>query len=100
MDDLVDRIDGVITSVVDARAMPLSTSCVLNRTDLLAELRAVRELVPVACAEAAGIVAERLGAESLLVSDGRFPDLTARRADAADLTIAMVGEHPRDKPPN
>ncbi len=43
---------------------------------------------------AASALADRLGAESLVVSDGRFPDLTARRADAADLTIALVGEHP------
>ena len=42
----------------------------------------------------ASALAERLGAESLVVSDGRFPDLTARRADGADLTIAIVGEHP------
>ena len=29
-----------------------------------------------------------------MVSDGRFGDLTVRQADTADLTVAIVGEHP------
>lgn len=39
-------------------------------------------------------LAERLDPGALLVSDGRFSDVIIRRADAADLTIAVVGEHP------
>ena len=39
-------------------------------------------------------LAERLEHGNLVVSDGRFSDLTVRLADTADLTIAIVGEHP------
>ena len=42
----------------------------------------------------AAAMAERLGAENLLVSDSAFGDLTLRNADRANLTIALVGEHP------
>jgi beta-glucosidase len=42
----------------------------------------------------AAAFAERLEAGNLVVSDGRFSDLAVRHADAADLTIAIVGEHP------
>lgn len=42
----------------------------------------------------AAALGERLEKGNLVVSDGRFADLTVRRADSADLTIAIVGEHP------
>ena len=42
----------------------------------------------------AAALAERLGAENLLVADGRFADVAIRQADAADVTVAVVGEHP------
>jgi len=42
----------------------------------------------------AAALAERLERGNLVVSDGRFGDLTVRRADTADLTVAIVGEHP------
>ena len=42
----------------------------------------------------AAALAERLGPGNLVVSDGRFGDLTIRQADTADLTVAIVGEHP------
>ena len=47
--------------------------------------------VPVSPAAA---LADRLEIGNLLVSDGRFGDLTLRHADHADLTVAIVGEHP------
>ncbi|SDS48392.1 beta-glucosidase [Friedmanniella luteola] len=42
----------------------------------------------------ADAAAERLGTGTLVVSDGRFSDLAVRRAETADLTVAVVGEHP------
>jgi beta-glucosidase len=39
-------------------------------------------------------LAERLEPGNLVVSDGRFSDLTLRHAESADLTVAVVGEHP------
>lgn len=42
----------------------------------------------------AAALSERLEAGNLVVSDGRFADLTVRNADSANLTVAIVGEHP------
>ncbi len=42
----------------------------------------------------AAAFAEQLAHGTLVVSDGRFSDLAVRRAEAADLTVALVGEHP------
>ncbi|MET0693154.1 MAG: glycoside hydrolase family 3 N-terminal domain-containing protein [Propionibacteriaceae bacterium] len=42
----------------------------------------------------AAALAERLEPDNLVVTDGRFSDLTVRYADTADLTVAIVGEHP------
>ena len=42
----------------------------------------------------ADALAARLDPNELIISDGRFADLAVRNADAADLTIALVGEHP------
>ena len=42
----------------------------------------------------ADALAARLDPDELIVSDGRFADLAVRHADAADITIALVGEHP------
>ncbi len=39
-------------------------------------------------------MAERLDPENLLVADGRFSDVAIRQADTADVTVAIVGEHP------
>jgi beta-glucosidase len=38
---------------------------------------------------------ERLGSERLLVSDGRFSDRSVQQVRDAEVTIALVGEHPR-----
>ena len=42
-----------------------------------------------AASSPAAALAERLGAENLLVSDGGFGDLTVRNADRADLTVRL-----------
>ncbi|MBA8793691.1 beta-glucosidase [Friedmanniella endophytica] len=42
----------------------------------------------------AEVLADRLG-ENLMVTDGRFADLALRRSEEADLTVAVVGTHPR-----
>ncbi|MGI8769786.1 MAG: glycoside hydrolase family 3 N-terminal domain-containing protein, partial [Propionibacteriaceae bacterium] len=39
-------------------------------------------------------LAEQIGVDNLVVSDGRFADLAVRLAGAADVTVALVGEHP------
>ena len=52
LDDLVDLIEG-------ARGVPLSDSCVINRTIALDLLEAVRALMPASLRDAATILADR-----------------------------------------
>ena len=52
LDDLVDLIEG-------ARGVPLSDSCVVNRTIALELLEAVRALMPASLRDAATILADR-----------------------------------------
>ena len=52
LDDLVDLIEG-------ARGVPLSDSCVVNRTITLELLDAVRALMPASLRDAATILADR-----------------------------------------
>ncbi|GAA3631561.1 glycoside hydrolase family 3 N-terminal domain-containing protein [Microlunatus ginsengisoli] len=42
----------------------------------------------------ADALAAQLDPDELIISDGRFADLAVRHADAADVTVALVGEHP------
>ncbi|GAA1837557.1 glycoside hydrolase family 3 N-terminal domain-containing protein [Microlunatus capsulatus] len=42
----------------------------------------------------AAAVAGQLASGALLVSDARFSDLAVHRAETADLTVAVLGEHP------
>jgi len=46
MADLASKLDVIVEQVESARAMPLSSSCVINRTEMLAELGELRSLLP------------------------------------------------------
>ena len=59
MDDLAERLDLIIAAVEGARAMPLSDSCLINRTELLAALEDLRARLPERLDEADRILAER-----------------------------------------
>ena len=47
-----DKLDDIVGSVEGARAMPMSASCIVNRTELLAQLDELREMLPGQLAEA------------------------------------------------
>ncbi|MHB8339620.1 MAG: hypothetical protein ACYDB7_00360 [Mycobacteriales bacterium] len=67
MADLLSKIDEITDTVQAAKSMPLSSSCVLNRADLLAALEELRGLLPAELAAASGIVAD----QAELVEEGR-----------------------------
>lgn len=79
LDDLVDLIEG-------ARGVPLSDSCVVNRTIALELLEAVRALMPASLRDAATILADR---DDVLEDATREAEaqLTAAR-DQAEAVIA------------
>ncbi|MFL6240926.1 MAG: hypothetical protein ACJ735_15695 [Actinomycetes bacterium] len=64
---LHDKLDEIVASIEAARAMPMSASCIVNRTELLAQLDELRELLPGQLAEAQ----ELLQSREDLVDEGR-----------------------------
>ncbi|OAA20895.1 F0F1-type ATP synthase, beta subunit [Frankia sp. EI5c] len=58
MDDLVERLDLIISLVEGARAMPLTASCVLNRAEMLEALEDLRARLPERLADADRILAD------------------------------------------
>jgi vacuolar-type H+-ATPase subunit H len=54
-----DKLDEIVASIEGARAMPMSASCIVNRTELLAELESLREMMPGQLAEAEELLESR-----------------------------------------
>ncbi len=59
MGALQDKLDELTEAVETARAMPLSSSCVLNRPEVLATLEELRALLPTEIASAQELVDDR-----------------------------------------
>lgn len=81
LDDLVDLIEG-------ARGVPLSDSCVVNRTITLELLEAVRALMPASLRDAATILADR---DDVLEDAAREAESRVATAqDEADATLSRA----------
>ena len=65
--DVHDKLDELITIVEEARSMPMSASCIINRGEVLALLEEVRALLPEEFRHAQMLLADR---ESV-VDEGR-----------------------------
>ena len=65
--DIHAKLDELTALVENARAMPMSASCVLNRGELLAHLDEVRALLPAEIADARGLLRQK----SEVVDEGR-----------------------------
>ncbi|MEO3749813.1 cell division initiation protein [Streptomyces sp. B6B3] len=65
--DVQQKLDEIVTAVQGAKGMPMSASCVINRTDLLTSLAEVREALPGSLAEAR----EVLGAGDQVVAEAQ-----------------------------
>jgi cell division septum initiation protein DivIVA len=59
--DVHDKLDELSALVENARAMPISASCVVNRGQVLDLLDEVRALLPTSLAQADDVLAEREG---------------------------------------
>jgi vacuolar-type H+-ATPase subunit H len=57
--DVQQRLDEITASVQNARAMPMSASCVVNRAELLSQLGELREALPTELAHAQQTTADR-----------------------------------------
>ncbi|MFD7865406.1 cell division initiation protein [Streptomyces sp. NPDC059783] len=65
--DVQKKLDEIVEAVGNARSMPMSASCVVNRADLLAMLEEVREALPGSLAQAAEVI----GGHEQLVEQAR-----------------------------
>ena len=86
--DVQERLDELTVMVEDAKSMPLSASCVLNRSQLLDVIDEIRQLLPESVYRADELLADR----EAVVQDGR------READrileqARAQADRMVSEH-------
>ncbi|MFE9664711.1 ATP synthase F0 subunit B [Streptomyces sp. NPDC005955] len=65
--DVQKKLDEIVAAVGNARSMPMSASCVVNRAELLALLAEVREALPGSLAQARELLGDREG----MVADAR-----------------------------
>ncbi|TXS38405.1 ATP synthase subunit B family protein [Streptomyces sp. OR43] len=65
--DVQKKLDEIVEAVGNARSMPMSASCVVNRAELLAMLEEVREALPGSLAQAAQVI----GGHEQLVEQAR-----------------------------
>ena len=86
--DVHDKLDEVSALVENARAMPMSASCVINRVHVLDLLDDVRALLPDSLAQADDVLADR---EDIVAAARVEADqiLAQAQADAR----ALVSEH-------
>ncbi|MFD4722264.1 ATP synthase F0 subunit B [Streptomyces sp. NPDC058423] len=57
--DVQKKLDEIVEAVGNARSMPMSASCVVNRAELLAMLEEVREALPGSLAQAQELIGDR-----------------------------------------
>ena len=84
VEELLDELDGMLD---EARAMPLSASVLVNRGDVTARLRAVRDLLPEELARARWVVREE-DAIRARAEDDAAAMLAEARAESARLVAA------------
>src|SRR5689334_7532380 len=57
--DVQNKLDEIVAAVEGARSMPMSTSCVINRAQLLILLGEVRSALPESLSQAETLIGER-----------------------------------------
>jgi len=81
--DVHDKLDDLSSMVENARAMPMSASCVVNRGQVLDLLDEVRALLPDSLAQADDVLADR-------------EELLNQARGEAELIIAEAQKHARE----
>ena len=85
--DLQDRLEELAVVIEDAKAMPLSASCIVNRQQVLDLIEEVRQLLPESVYRADELLADR---ESVVQDGRREADRILERARAeADRMVAQ-----------
>jgi len=86
--DVQERLDELTVLVEEAKAMPLSASCILNRSQVLDVVEEIRQLMPESVYRADELLADR----EAVVQDGRreADRILAQARAAAD---SLVSEH-------
>jgi regulator of protease activity HflC (stomatin/prohibitin superfamily) len=85
--DLQDRLEELAVVIEDAKAMPLSASCIVNRQQVLDLIEEVRQLLPESVYRADELLADR---ESVVADGRREADRILERARAeADRMVAQ-----------
>ncbi len=85
--DLQDRLEELAVVIEDAKAMPLSASCIVNRQQVLDLIEEVRQLLPESVYRADELLADR---ESVVLDGRREADRILERARAeADRMVAQ-----------
>lgn len=86
--DVQERLDELMVMVEDAKSMPLSASCVLNRAQLLDLIEEIRQLLPESVYRADELLADR---EAVVLDGRREADRILEQARV--LADRMVSEH-------
>ena len=86
--DVNDKLDEIVKYVESARAMPMSSSSVVNRTELLGQLRVLRDMLPATLQEADRLLDER---EQLLAQ--ARSDADALVVTGQEQRALLVAEH-------
>lgn len=86
--DVQERLDELAVLIEDAKAMPLSASCIVNRSQVLDLIEEIRQLLPESVMRADELLADR----EAVVQDGRreADRILERARGEAD---RMVAEH-------
>jgi len=91
--DVHDQLNEIAATVRGAKAMPMSASCLVNRTEILAALERVRDVLPVDLDHADALLSDR----EAVVASGReeaecLSEATRLLADADDYVDRKLGE--------
>jgi cell division septum initiation protein DivIVA len=87
VDSVQSKLDEIATAIESARAMPMSASCVVNRTELLGLVDDLRSLLPEAMTQAQSVLQDRDG----VLADGRR-EAARIIAQAREERLRMVAE--------
>jgi F0F1-type ATP synthase membrane subunit b/b' len=86
--DVQERLDELTVLVEDAKAMPLSASCIVNRSQVLDIIEEIRQLMPESVYRADELLADR----EAVVQDGRR-EADRILAQARATADSLVSEH-------
>ena len=96
MDAVTDKLQQLVTLVEAARAMPMSASCVVNRSELLGRIDDLKALLPKSLEQAKGVLADQAGvveqgrAEALRIVEQAMRDRQVLLSETEVLQDAQV----------